>query len=108
MDVAESYTTDQAANKAKEWCQSNPGWERVCDIEDSDALYVSYNELSKKEKKGWEDQYPFDAEDAWAEFGTAKCKVPYGFITGKGEFYNEVISVPHGHQLMLVFKTNNR
>jgi hypothetical protein len=37
--------------------------------------------------------------------GTAKSKVPTGFISGAGFFYDNALDVPAFHNLMMVFKT---
>ncbi|MBL5772725.1 hypothetical protein HV436_18535 [Bacillus sporothermodurans] len=101
----ETYTTDQAAQKALEWCEVNKGWKRICDIEDSDSLYKTWDELPKKIKNYWIKAYgEYSAESAWKEFGESYCKFPKGFITGKGEFYENVLDVPLYHNLMMVFK----
>jgi uncharacterized protein YegP (UPF0339 family) len=39
IDTGEAYTAEQAAIKALEWCKQNPGWKRICDIENTDALH---------------------------------------------------------------------
>lgn len=46
----------------------------------------------------------YSAESAWREFGDSYCKVRKGFISGKGEFYEDVLDVPRFHNLMTVFK----
>ncbi|MCO1599855.1 hypothetical protein [Desulfosporosinus nitroreducens] len=102
----ESYTTEQASEHAKKWCSQHKGWKRICDIEDSDALYKTWDELPVKVRKEWESHYGYSAENAWLEFGRKPCKVPKGFITGKGEFYENVLDVPPWHNLMMVFQTS--
>ena len=98
----ESYTTEQAAAAAVSWCQTHPGWQRICDIDNSDKLYKTYSELTKRERLGWDQQ---GGEPAWREFGYGRCKVPYGFISGLGKFYRCALDVPRFHNLMMVFKT---
>lgn len=106
-DKIETYTTEQASQNAIEWCEKHPGWKRICDIENSDSLYKTWDELSDNVKKSWVDEYSkYSAESAWREFGKRPCKVPYGFITGKGEFYKDVLQVPLYHNLMMVFKVS--
>jgi hypothetical protein len=101
----ESYTTEQAAQESLKWCEKHPGWKRICDIEDSNSLYKTWDELSEKEKKSWINYYGvLGAKGAWEEFGHKPCKVKYGFISGKGEFYKKVTDVPPLHNLMMVFK----
>lgn len=101
----ETYTTEQASEKAQEWCKKNKGWKRICDIENSDSLYKKWDELPKKIKNDWINTYGENsAESAWKEFGDSYCKVSKGFITGKGEFYENVLDVPLNHNLMTVYK----
>jgi hypothetical protein len=105
--TSEFYSPDQASKHAIKWCQDNPGWERICDIKNSDRLYLTWQDLTKKAKKFWEEEYGrHSAESAWQEFGTAICKVSRGFVTGKGEFYTweNQEQIPFGHNLMMVFK----
>jgi len=106
VDTGEKYTVKQATQHAFLWCQNNPGWKRICDIENSDSLYFTWDELPKKIRKQWKKHFGSYAKEAWEEFGEKPCKVPYGFITGKGEFYNDVLKVPLNHNLMMVFKVN--
>ena len=101
----ETYTTEQAAQRALEWCEANKGWKRICDIHDSDFLYKTWEELPKKIRQHWISQYgKYSAENAWREFGEAYCKVPNGFISGKGEFYENALDIPKFQNLMMVFK----
>jgi hypothetical protein len=101
----ETYTPEQASQKAIEWCNANKGWKRICDIEDSDSLYKTFDELPKKVQNYWIDEYgKYNAENAWKEFGESYCKVPTGYVSGKGEFYENVLDVPRHHNLMMVFK----
>jgi len=106
----ETYSPEQAAIHAIIWCQNNPGWQRICDIEGgSERLYPTWEELPNKIRKSWEDDYGrYAAETAWSEFGRKKCKVPYGFVTGKGEFYSSENQhlMPIEHSCMMVFKTS--
>lgn len=104
MDAKEEfYTTEQAAAHAIEWCAANPGWQRICDIEDVGALYKTYAELPARDRRSWDAK---GGEYAWKEFGHQPCKVPRGFISGKGEFYRDVLAVPRFHNLMTVYKTH--
>lgn len=107
IKTGESFTADDAAVKAIEWCEKHSGWKRICDIDDSDSLYKTWNDLSKKEKRPWiRDFGELGAEDAWRELGRKPCKVPYGFVTGKGEFYEDILKVPLYHNIMQVYKIN--
>lgn len=102
----ESYSTEDASRHAVKWCEQHPGWQRICDIPDSSVLYKSWAELPKTIRASWEKNHPSDPEGAWLEFGRAPCKVPYGFVSGKGEFYKNVLDVPQFHNSMMVFKTH--
>jgi len=53
VDTGEKYTVKQATQHAFLWCQNNPGWKRICDIENSDSLYFTWDELPKKIRKQW-------------------------------------------------------
>lgn len=102
----EYYSTKDAAEKALEWCSNHKGWIRICDLKDDvSTLYKTWEELSERERKTWIKQFgETSAKDAWEEFGIAPCKVEYGFISGKGEFYKKVTEVPLYHNLMEVYK----
>jgi len=106
VENEEYYTTEQASQRAIEYCEKHKGWKRICDVEDIDKLYYDWNELKQKERDCWINEYgKHSAEDAWREFGKEKCKVKIGFISGKGEFYSDVLKVPRFHNLMQIFKT---
>lgn len=103
----ENYTALEASNKAIEWCAKHPGWKRICDIEDTDVLYKNWEELPEKVRSSWIREYgEHSAESLWVEFGDSPCKVPFGFVTGKGEFYKNILDVPLHHNLMTVYKVN--
>lgn len=103
--MEEAVTFEQALQQSLEWCKKHPAWKRMCDIEDTDSLYYTFSELPKREQKYWIDTYgEYSAESAWREFGYAKCKVPTGHVTGKGEFYDDIRKVPLNHNTMMVFK----
>jgi hypothetical protein len=101
----EYYSVEQAADHAKTWCERHPGWKRICDIENTDELYKTFSELSLKERRYWEKNYS-DPEDAWLELGRIPCKVPFGFITGRGDFFRNITQVTINHNLMMVFKVS--
>jgi hypothetical protein len=104
-EAPESCSVEQAAAHALQWCAAHPGWQRLCDLDaaTSAALDETYAELPARERRHWERQ---GGEAAWREFGTRRCKVPHGFISGKGEFYEDVLAVPPLHNLMSVFQTS--
>lgn len=105
------YSPAQAAEHAIKWCADNKGWERICDIEGgSDHLYCTWEELPSKTRNSWVEDYGrHSAEPAWREFGRGICKVPCGFVTGKGEFYSweNQNNIPIFHNIMMVFKTGD-
>lgn len=103
----ETYTTEQAATHAFLYCQTHKNWHRICDLETTDHLYKTWPELSQRERNQWIKAYgEYSAESAWQEFGTAPCKVPKAYITGKGEFYKDILQVPLSHNLMTIYKTS--
>jgi len=63
---------------------------RICDFPEGycDTLYVQWHELRATSQARWSSEY------AYNEFADKRCKVPYGFISGKGEFYESVHDVP--------------
>lgn len=105
MKDEEYFSPEQASAHAKKWCAAHSGWQRICDIENSDALFKTWDELSKKVRKQWEKVYGHGAMNAWLEDGEKPCKVPYGFISGAGKFYRDSLKIPHGHNMMTIFKT---
>jgi hypothetical protein len=102
--MEEQFTTEQASQHAVAWCAKHPQWKRICDIPDSDALYCTWDELPKKVRAAWERDYRTDAECAWRELGERPCKVKFGFISGKGKFYRNILDVPRFHNTMMVFR----
>lgn len=103
--TGEFYSAKQAAEHAKEWCKKNPAWRRICDIPDISVFEKTYDGIPKRERAYWEKN---GGEECWREFGTAKSKVPIGFISGKGEFFDHVLKVPLHHNLMTVFRVGRR
>lgn len=101
------YTTEQASNEAFKWCQSHPGWKRICDIQNIESLYKTWKELPARVRDLWEYEFPGCAKDAWTEFGIQPCKVRFGFVSGSGNFYRSILKVPPLHQFMMVFNVND-
>ncbi|MEK3987701.1 hypothetical protein MHB77_30670 [Paenibacillus sp. FSL K6-3166] len=97
----------KAAELASEWCNSNPGWQRICDIGNgAEHLYVQWEELSAKARREWGDnEFRNAAKEAWEEFGTKKCKVPNGFVAEDGKFYTVNDFLGLSLNGMMVFKT---
>jgi hypothetical protein len=104
-DPEKPFTTDQAAEQAVKWCKAHPGWQRICDIEDTDSLYEQWEDLPYRARKFWENECRSDPKGSWQRFETAKSKVPTGFISGAGFFYDNALDVPACHNMMMVFKT---
>ena len=97
----EFYSAEQASLHAADWCKRHPAWRRICDIPDHSSLMKTYDEIPKRERAYWEEN---GGEECWREFGTGESKVPTGFISGKGEFFDHVLKVPRHHNLMMVFR----
>jgi hypothetical protein len=105
----EWYSVEQAAKHALNWCKKHPAWMRICDLPfPTEELYYKWEELSKKEQEPWIEEYARSAKEAWEEFSYGKCKVEYGFISGRGDFYDDVLDVPPFHNLMMVFKVDKK
>jgi hypothetical protein len=93
---------DLVYEKAKIFCKENPEWEMICNIEDSDSLYYTWEELREDEQKPWIDYYgKLDADKAWREFSYGKCKVENGCIAEDGIFYRDH---PLDKNAMRIFK----
>lgn len=100
VQTGEFFSVEQASQHAAEWCAKHPAWLRICDLGDIDSnqFYVQWHELSDRDRKGWGSEY------AYEEFAIRKSKVEMGFISGKGEFYSNVLDVPMWHNLMQVVR----
>ncbi|WP_314439466.1 hypothetical protein [Massilia timonae] len=98
--TGEFFSVEQASQHAAAWCAKHPAWLRICDLGDIDGnqFYVQWHELSARDQKGWGSEY------AYNEFAIKAQKVEMGFISGKGEFYSEVLDVPPFHNLMQVIR----
>ena len=92
--------------KYREWGKQNPEWELICDIEDSDALYVQWEELTSRERMSWVGTYRTAARDAFEEFAIKRCKVKRAVLCPDMQL-RDVMDWPHGF-CMLVFKTGNQ
>lgn len=97
-NTGEYFTPEQASAHAVEFCRKNPAWMRICDIPDSDSYTVKWHELNKREQEYWGSEFAYD------EFARKRSKCDVGFVTGKGEFYDNVLKVPFAHNLMTVFR----
>ena len=92
------YSPQQAREHADAWCAKHPAWVQIHEVEDTSQYYVQWAELSVTQQKYWESEYGYN------EFATKARKIPMGFVTGKGEFFEDVCAVPFGHNLMMVLK----
>ncbi|MGO4697739.1 hypothetical protein AB4Z50_25970 [Paenibacillus sp. 2TAB26] len=105
--INEFYSVSQASLQAQKFCEENHGWRRICDIWDSENLYLTWEELPKKIRNYWIGKCgEYSAESAWREFGNSICKVPFGCVSGKGDFHPnyEMVNAPLGHNMMMIFK----
>lgn len=93
----EFFSVEQASQHAVEWCKSHPAWVRICDLGNTDCYYVQWGELSDRERASWGSEY------AYNEFATKRKKVRTGHISGKGEFFEDILDVPRWHNSMMVF-----
>ncbi len=93
-------------NKYREWQRQNPEWELCCDIEDTNSLYIQWNDLSKEERMHWIGLYGVGGEEAFEEFGISICKVQEAVLCTDLKL-RDVKDWPHGF-CMLVFKTDNK
>jgi hypothetical protein len=106
-----TYIPPPAFELAKEWCERNPNWKRICDIEDSDSLALSWNELPKRDRDRWERDYPRSGEDMWLEFATNRPnRHRFGHIGDDGQFYSRVYDFPRGKPFnsMMVFEVGGK
>jgi hypothetical protein len=80
---------------AKAWCERNTKWQRICDIEDSDGLLLSFDELPKRDRRAWVDRHGDNAEYAWRETSSYRpCRHRFGFVGENGCFYDSVTHLP--------------
>lgn len=106
--MTETYSFNEALERSLEWCKRNEGWERYCDIEDTDSLYLMWDDLPEETRNRWKEEYSEEsAESMWEEFAYKIAKFPFGFISGKGEFYEDILRIPINHNFMTVFKMNS-
>ena len=87
--------------QCREWQKKNPEWELICDIKNSDNLYVpQWHGLSEKERGLWGNN-----EDYFNECADKKCKVETKVLGEDFKLY-DILSWPHG-KAMQVFRTKN-
>ena len=92
--------------KYKEWQQQNPEWELLCDIEDTDALYIQWHELPKAERMSWIGSFRGDPKGAFEEFGIKKCKIPVMCLAPDLKLH-DIMDWQPGF-CMTVYKTDNQ
>lgn len=97
MIDGEFYSVEAAAKHAAEWCKKHPAWMRICDLEDTARYYVQWQELDERKREFW------GSEHAYNEWASKRQKVKTGFISGKGEFFADILDVPRWHNSMMVF-----
>jgi hypothetical protein len=97
---------DIATDHAARFCRENPGWQMICDIPNSDALYETWEDLPGAEKRRLNAAYPGCGEAAYREFCRHRCKVPSGHIGEDGVFYEDITQKPFLINTMMVFKTS--
>jgi hypothetical protein len=104
VSYEEWYSTEDAAKHAAAWCAKRPAWMRVCDMGgiDADQFYVQWHELGKRDQEGW------GSKSAYDEFSIKRQKVEMGFISGKGDFYGDILEVPLFHNVMQVIRVGAR
>jgi len=100
------YSVNDAARHAKTYCDKHKGWQRICDVKESEILSLRFDELPLREQRAWKNQCPTAPEDSWKEFGIAPSRHPFKFMSGAGEIYGKHIDVPSGHQVMMLFNTS--
>lgn len=95
-----------AFDRAIEWCEHHPKWQRICDIEDSDALMLQWHEIPRRDRKAWIERYGDSAEDAWLEYSYYRpTRHRYGVIGDDGQFYSSILDVPRLMNSMMVYET---
>ena len=99
-------TTQNASLMAKEFCNKNKGWVRICDLEhDSEQLYQKWGDLTKKEKQPWIDEWGNKlAQEAWEETGYSKCKVPMLMVDSWGNTYKGFHEMKEIVNIMTIYK----
>lgn len=90
---------------AASWCAENEGWARICDIEHSDRLMLTWQDLPERVKQLWRRAYPGTPQEAWREFGNTPHLHRFGFIADDGKFYSDRRRIPVEMNTMMVFET---
>ena len=61
--------------RCRAWQKQNPDWELICDIDDTEYLYVQWSEIPKNVRMSWIGKYSTGAKDMFEEYGSKQCKV---------------------------------
>lgn len=93
----------ETLKRFRSWQKENPDWQLVCDLGNTDHLYVQWHELSKKERMSWIGRYRDGAKKAFEEFSIKQCKVEQKCLTENLSLCDP-IDWPQGFN-MLVFRT---
>lgn len=105
-------TTPSAVEAAKEhayvFCQRRPKWQPYCDIEDTESLSITWEELPAGYRQIWEERHRESAEAIWREFGAKPQRHRYAFIGSDGVAYDEITDMPAGVSHMMVFQTGGK
>lgn len=80
-----------ASQRALEFCRRHPRWQRFCDIQDTDALMITWEELPSRTRRHWEDRYFDAAASVWCEFGRHAMRHRYGYVDEQGEFHDSIL-----------------
>lgn len=98
-----------AIDLAKKWCEKHQRWQRICDIPDSDAMSLKWDEIPKRDREYWERLYPHSSEDMWREFSSVHVtRHRRGYIADDGQFYGYILDVPRMMNTMMVFETGGK
>lgn len=92
------------AERCREWQKNNPDWKLICDMHDTDYLYVQWPELPKRARMSWIGKYGSAAKDMFEEFAVKECKVECMVLGSDMKLY-AMKDWPHGNT-MTVFKTS--
>jgi hypothetical protein len=87
---------------ARAWQKRHPAWELICDMKETESLYVQFNEMPAKDRMRWIGKYRDGAVRMWNECGVKKCKVERLFLNSDMQLVSEWPTGP----AMTCFKTD--
>lgn len=90
--------------RCRKWQKENPDWELICDINDTDYLYVQWSELPKSARMSWVGSYGTEAREMFEEYGRKPCKVDCMVLDNDMRLH-DLKDWPQGHT-MTVFRTS--